>query len=91
MAPFTDFVVQIFLLAAKIAAPATIVLLLIDVAFAIIARTMPQMNIFIVGLPAKIILGLMTVAFVLPAMAIAVGEVIPFLANGAQALLRGTR
>ncbi|HXG22964.1 MAG TPA: flagellar biosynthetic protein FliR [Chthonomonadales bacterium] len=89
--PFSDFVMQIFLLAVRIAAPATIVLLLVDVAFAIIARTMPQMNVFIVGLPAKIIFGLMTMAFVLPAMAMAVGEVIPLFTGGAQALLRGMR
>ena len=34
-----------------------IALTLVDIAFALIARTVPQMNVFVVGLPAKILVG----------------------------------
>lgn len=51
-----------FSLGIAIVAPAVILLLLLDVALAISARTMPQVNIFIVGIPLKIFLGLLMLA-----------------------------
>ena len=53
-------------------APAMFALLLLDVALAVVARTMPQMNIFIVAMPLKVVVGLLmlalTVRYMLPAM-----------------------
>lgn len=43
-------------------APALVALLLLDVAFAVVARTMPQMNIFIVAMPIKVAVGLFVMA-----------------------------
>ena len=43
-------------------APAVIALLLVDAGLAIAARTMPQMNIFIVAMPLKVIVGLLVLA-----------------------------
>lgn len=43
-------------------APAVFTLLLLDVGLAVAARTMPQVNIFIVGLPLKILVGLIVLA-----------------------------
>jgi flagellar biosynthetic protein FliR len=51
-----------FLSAALLAAPVMTVVLLADVAMAIMARTMPQMNVFIIGLPLKILVGLVVLA-----------------------------
>lgn len=45
-----------------VVAPAVFALLLLDVGMAVIARTMPQMNIFIVGIPLKIFIGLTVLA-----------------------------
>lgn len=47
-----------FEIAFKIGAPMIFVLLLVAVGLGIIARTVPQMNVFIVGLPLKIFVGL---------------------------------
>lgn len=91
MGVVTGIVGQMFVLAFKIAAPASIVLLVVDVAFAIIARTVPQMNVFIVGIPAKIIVGLMTVAMVLPVVAMLVAQMIPLGGAESQALLRAAK
>jgi flagellar biosynthetic protein FliR len=41
-------------------------LILADVAFGILSRTMPQMNIFVVGIPAKLIIGTFTLMVGLP-------------------------
>ena len=53
-------------------APAVFALLLLDVALAVVARTMPQMNVFIVAMPLKIVVGLLVLALsvrhMLPAM-----------------------
>jgi flagellar biosynthetic protein FliR len=55
-----------------IVAPAVFALLLLDVALAVVARTMPQMNIFIVAMPLKVFVGLLMLAlsvrYMLPAM-----------------------
>ncbi len=48
---------EIFILAVKLAAPAMAVLIFINVGLAIVARTVPQINIFIVGFPIQIALG----------------------------------
>lgn len=48
----------IFTLALALIAPAFIVLLLLEGGLAVISRTLPQMNVFFVGMPVKILLGL---------------------------------
>jgi len=56
----------IFLLAVKISLPVVGALFVVDMALGIIARTVPQMNVFIVGLPVKIIIGLVVILLSLP-------------------------
>jgi flagellar biosynthesis protein FliR len=51
-----------FVFSAMLAAPVMIVTLLLDVSMAMMARTMPQMNVFIIGLPLKIFVGLVVLA-----------------------------
>lgn len=51
---------QIFLIAFQMATPIAASLLLVDVALGIIARTVPQLNVFVVGIPLKI-----TVSFIM--------------------------
>ncbi|HMM21575.1 MAG TPA: flagellar biosynthetic protein FliR [Selenomonadales bacterium] len=62
----TDLVVATFIIAVKLTLPVLVSLLLADVAMGILARTMPQMNIFVVGVPAKILIGVFTLAVALP-------------------------
>lgn len=53
---------SMFVYAAVLAAPVMTVILLVDIALAMMARTMPQMNVFIIGLPLKIFVGLVVFA-----------------------------
>ena len=62
----TDMVVNIFIVALKISLPILVSLLLTDVALGILARSMPQMNIFVVGVPGKIIVGIFVLSLALP-------------------------
>jgi flagellar biosynthetic protein FliR len=59
----------IILTALKIASPVIGVIFITDVALGILARTVPQLNIFNVGFPVKLSVGLMVVSIVIPATA----------------------
>jgi flagellar biosynthetic protein FliR len=58
--------VGIFSAALEVAAPVLLALILTDVAFGVVSRVVPQLNIFAVGFPVKIIVGLLIVAAALP-------------------------
>jgi flagellar biosynthetic protein FliR len=61
-----NMVIGVFVIAFKISLPILIALFLTDVALGILARTMPQMNIFVVGIPGKIIVGIFVLSLALP-------------------------
>lgn len=54
----TALTANVFVLAVKFSAPVVVTLLLLNVGLGLIARTVPQMNVFIVGFPLQIALGL---------------------------------
>jgi flagellar biosynthetic protein FliR len=54
--------------ALEVAGPVLLALILTDVAFGVVSRVVPQLNIFAVGFPMKIIVGLLVVAAALPFM-----------------------
>lgn len=57
---------QVFLIGFKISIPVIAAILLSEVALGILNRTVPQMNVFMVGMPLKIALGLFTLYLMLP-------------------------
>ena len=59
-----------FVIAIKIAAPVIVTLLLTDLALGVVSRTVPQMNIFIVGFPLKIGVGLLVLAASIPLLSV---------------------
>jgi flagellar biosynthetic protein FliR len=58
--------VGIFSTGAQIAIPVTFAVLMTNVGLGILARTMPQLNIFVVGVPMHIIIGLGVLSIVIP-------------------------
>lgn len=80
-----------FYLGFRLALPACGVLFIIDVAFGMISRMVPQVNVFIVGMPAKILVGMTTVALLLPILAIAVGQIIAGTHVGLSALIAASK
>ncbi|CAM3071711.1 flagellar biosynthetic protein FliR [Sporolactobacillus spathodeae] len=58
---------QLFVIALQLAIPIIGCLFLVDMAVGIVARTVPQINVFVVGLPLKIIVGFMLMLIVFPA------------------------
>ncbi|HHV98990.1 MAG TPA: flagellar type III secretion system protein FliR [Clostridiaceae bacterium] len=58
----------------KIAAPVTAAIILTDVALGILSKTIPQMNIFIVGMPLKIVMGIVIIMLSLPLFIMLLGD-----------------
>ena len=59
----------IFSSALQVAAPVLLALVITDVAFGVVTRVVPQLNVFAVGFPAKIGIGLLLVGATLPFVA----------------------
>ncbi|MBW1784096.1 MAG: flagellar type III secretion system protein FliR [Deltaproteobacteria bacterium] len=57
---------NMFVIAIKVGAPVIAALFLMSVAFGVAARTVPQMNIFFVAMPVKILVGLLFLGFSFP-------------------------
>lgn len=68
-----------FVIAIKIAAPVMISLFLTTVVLGVVARTVPQMNIFIVGIPIKIGVGFLIMAATLPIFRFIVTKFVHYL------------
>jgi flagellar biosynthetic protein FliR len=68
-----ELVVEVFLrtfaMAVQVAMPLLASALLLEVALGVIVRTAPQMNVFVVGIPLKVFLGLIVLALMLPVFA----------------------
>ncbi|MFS0643480.1 flagellar biosynthetic protein FliR [Siminovitchia sp. 179-K 8D1 HS] len=56
---------MLFLIAFQMAVPVVAVLFLVDVALGIVARTVPQMNVFVVGFPIKIAVSFIVIFIVI--------------------------
>ncbi len=57
---------DIFIMALKIASPVLVTLFLTNIALALIARTMPQINVFIIGFPLEIGIGFLMLGITMP-------------------------
>jgi len=57
---------QVFLSALELAAPVVLALVITDAAFGVVSRVVPQLNVFAVGFPAKVTVGLLIIGVALP-------------------------
>jgi flagellar biosynthetic protein FliR len=57
---------EVFVIGFKISIPVIAAALLAEVALGVLSRTVPQMNVFIVGIPLKIGIGLLTLYIMMP-------------------------
>ncbi|WP_342440412.1 flagellar biosynthetic protein FliR [Paenibacillus sp. FSL L8-0436] len=60
---------QSFMLAFQMSAPLVTALFLTDIGLAFLARTAPQYNVFVIGVPLKIIIGLALLLILMPSLA----------------------
>ena len=64
--PWADFLQRIFITALRLSLPIFGSVLLADVGLGFVARTVPQMNVFVLGIPLKISVGFFVLLVVLP-------------------------
>jgi flagellar biosynthetic protein FliR len=57
---------NLFIVGFKIAAPITAAMLITEVALGVISKTIPQINVFVVGMPLKIFLGIVVMLVAVP-------------------------
>lgn len=79
---------ELFVLAIKISAPIMAVLLFTNVALGVVARTVPQINVFIVGFPVQIAVGLIVFGLTAPVFVYIVQRVLSSLNIEVYTLLR---
>lgn len=60
--------IMIFVLAVKIASPVLVSVFIINVALGILVKAVPQMNMFVVGLPLKLLVGMFILLLTTPAV-----------------------
>lgn len=60
---------QIFLAAIQVSGPVILALTLTDAAFGVVSRVVPQLNVFQVGFPAKVLVGLLLIGVSMPFVA----------------------
>ena len=78
---------QVFAIAIQISAPVVVALFLISIALGILARTVPQMNVFIVGFPVQLSAGMAVLMLALPLIYLLLGKFTRLLERDLLALL----
>ncbi|AIQ47848.1 flagellar biosynthesis protein FliR [Paenibacillus sp. FSL R7-0273] len=88
----SDFLVrsfaQSFMLAFQMSAPLVTALFLTDVGLAFLARTAPQYNVFVIGVPLKIIVGLALFLILMPSLAFLFQNLYDIMFESMQNLLK---
>jgi flagellar biosynthesis protein FliR len=74
-AALVGFIATIFGWALRLALPVVAALLVVNVAFGVLARTSPQLNVFSVGFPAALLIGLALLLITLPSVLLKVGPI----------------
>lgn len=59
-------IINIFIIAFKLSSPILATIFITNIMLGILARTMPQMNVFVVGMPLRIAVGIITLILIIP-------------------------
>ena len=78
-----------FVLAVNVAMPVIAAALLGQAAMGILLRTVPQMNVFVVGIPLQIIIGLIILAIMMPVFVVFTGTIFTNMFAGIEQLFSG--
>jgi flagellar biosynthetic protein FliR len=78
---------QVFWIAAKLSAPMALMIFMINCAFGIISKAVPQIQVFVVSFTVNILAGFMVLALSMPMFGTNMGEVFQLMAGRIQGLL----
>ncbi|NHM28220.1 flagellar type III secretion system protein FliR [Desulfofundulus sp. TPOSR] len=76
-------------LAVQIAAPVVAVVLIIDICLGLLGRTAPEMNIFMLGFPLKIALGILTLSVMVPLFGVVFRAMVRMMEQDLYTVIRG--
>lgn len=79
---------SIFAAALAVTAPVVLALIITDAAFGVVFKVVPQLNVFTVGFPAKIVVGTLVIAASLPFAAEWIGSELQRSVSSALQVLR---
>ena len=65
---------MVFTLGVRLAAPIVLVLVVVEIGMALLARSAPALNLMAAGAPVRLIVGLLVLMAVVPAVASVIGE-----------------
>lgn len=88
----THLLGMVMSIAVQLAAPLLVALLLTDITFALLSRVVPQMNVYVVGLPAKLFVGLSLYMISMPGIVYLFNRIFSMLfeqMNSLQAFIGG--
>jgi len=86
---FIDVITEIFILSIKIASPIIATIFIINIALGILVRVVPQMNMFVVGVPIKIVVGILVLIVFNPVLSNVIDYVINLMNELIFNLIRG--
>ena len=78
---------QIFVVAVKVGAPALVAMVMVSVAMGFVARTVPQLNILVIGFPLRVCLAFLIVLISLPSAGSVFGEEFVAMADAVGRLI----
>jgi len=78
-----------FAIAVQVAAPILAVLVITDLAFGFVARTAPQINVFMLGFALRIAIGLLIISLLAPVFVSIFSVILRFVENNLFLLMRG--
>ncbi len=90
---YTRLTAEVFVIGVKLGAPVIAMLFMIQVGLGFMARVMPRMNVFLVGFPVKIAVGLIGLAVTLPLFVYVLSKSFNYFVEGLLriiALITGT-
>ncbi|MFO7294592.1 MAG: flagellar biosynthetic protein FliR [Clostridia bacterium] len=87
--PLFNMFVEFFVLGFKMAVPAIASALLAEVVFGILVRAIPQMNVFVIGLPFKILIGLVVLFSTVPLLISMMDGAFSSMFKGIRSIIQG--
>ncbi|MFV0440912.1 MAG: flagellar biosynthetic protein FliR [Lachnospirales bacterium] len=86
---FIDIMYVFFNLSLLIAIPVVGTIILVDIALGLLVKTVPQMNVFVVGAPIKLIVGLFIFMFIIPNLHTIFESVFDMIMDSFEVMIRG--
>lgn len=81
MSLLTNTLVKSFEIGFKLSTPIVAIIFLTDIVLGIMSKTIPQMNVFVVGMPLKVIIGLLIILISMPVFFSAINGIFELIIN----------